>query len=262
MASREPDPSEVLSRPAEAPDLVLRYADHADGLIDVFLPVALTRPEQPAGLLLLVHGGFWRSGFDRVHLRPLAGALRREGFVVALPEYRRGGGAWPAAGADVAAALHAVPDLVGGAAPERVDPTGPVVVAGHSAGGHLALWAGLRAGPGRVRSVVALAPVADLLYAARTGMGGNAVQDLLGAEPEESPDVYADADPLRMLPSTVSVTIVQGADDEQVPADANRRVAAAYPDIRYVELAGVDHFALIDPLSPAFRDGVLPLLRD
>jgi hypothetical protein len=30
--------------------------------------------------------------------------------------------------------------------------------------------------------------------------------------------------------------------------------------VEYVELAGVDHFALIDPLSPVFESAVLPAL--
>jgi pimeloyl-ACP methyl ester carboxylesterase len=75
------------------------------------------------------------------------------------------------------------------------------------------------------------------------------------------PDRYTDADPLRLGLGDVPVTIVQGTDDEQVPVEMNRLVAADHPGITYVELEGVDHFALIDPLSPAFRDHVLPTLR-
>lgn len=260
------DPRDVLSRPAAGPDLVLRYADHADGLIDVFLAPSLGRPQVPAPLLVLVHGGFWRQEFDRTHLRPLATWLARDGFVVATPEYRRTGGAgrWPQTGDDVELALAVTPGLVDAAAPGHIDPTAPAVVAGHSAGGHLALWAGLRTGGHRVRSIVALAPVSDLVYAAETGMGDNAAQALLGGEPRDVPERYAETDLPRMLPSDVRVVIVQGTDDKQVTVSMNRTLASEHesdPNLTYMELSGVEHFALIDPLSQAFREVVLPALR-
>ncbi len=245
---------------------MLRYAAHSDGLVDVFFPPSLGRPQAPAALLVLVHGGFWRQEFDRIHLRPLATWLARDGFVVATPEYRRTGGAggWPQTGDDVEMALADTPGLVDAAAPGRIDPTAPAVVAGHSAGGHLALWAGLRAGAERVRSIVALAPVSDLVYAAERGMGEHAAQALLGGEPGDVPERYAEADILRMLPSDVRVVIVQGTDDKQVTVSMNRALAAEHesdPNLTYVELTGVEHFALIDPLSQACRDVVLPALR-
>lgn len=251
------DPREVLTRAAEPPDLVLRYGDGPGALVDVFLPPSLGRPPGPSGLVVLVHGGFWRQEYDRTHLRPMANALARLDVVVALPEFRRlgGGGGWPTTGDDVMAALDRLPERIDGAAPGRVDPADRLVLAGHSAGGHLALWAALRS-PDRVRRVVALAPVSDLVLAADMGLGDGAVAELLGGRPADVPDAYAAADPLPLLERDMpSVTIVQGADDLQVPAELNRAVAerhADQPRFRYVELAGVEHFALIDPLSVAW----------
>src|SRR5262245_58274200 len=130
------DPYDVFSRPSEGPDVVLRYADHADGLIDVFLPPSLGRPPAPAPLLVFVHGGFWRQEWDRRHARPLAADLIQRGFVVAVPEYRRtdGLGGWPETGRDVERALATAPTLIEEVAPGSVDPHAAVVVAGHSAG--------------------------------------------------------------------------------------------------------------------------------
>ncbi len=261
----------MLSRPADGPDLVLRYADHADGLVDVFLPPALGMPDAPSPLVVLVHGGFWRQEFDRTHLRPLAGWLARDGFVVATPEYCRtgiggrgsgaGDGSWPDTSADIETAVAAIPGLIDGAAPGRIEATTPCVLAGHSAGGHLALWAGLRAGPSVVRHVVALAPVASLVTAARDGLDGDAVAVLLGGGPDDVPEAYADADPWGQPSGHVRVTIVHGADDVQVPVALSRQVAKDHHGITFFELPGVEHFALIDPLSAAFRDHVLPALR-
>ncbi|MGI8433539.1 MAG: alpha/beta hydrolase family protein [Nocardioidaceae bacterium] len=253
------DSREVLTRAAEPPDIVLRYADHEDGLVDVFLPASLGRPGSPRPLLVLLHGGFWRQEYDRVQIRPLVNALAQRGCVVAVPEYRRvgGSGGWPQTGDDVEAALVATPALLAEVAPSWVDAGAAVMLWGHSAGGHLALWAGLRAGPRRVASIVTLAPVSDLAYAARAGMGDNAVQALLGGDPDDVPARYADADTASLLPGAVPVTIIQGTADKQVTVDMNRRLAARHSEIDYVELDGVEHFALIDPLSEAFRTTVV-----
>ena len=112
---------------------MVRYAEHPDGIIDLHLTEA-----RPAPLLVLLHGGFWRQEWDRTHTRRVADAFRREGYVVATPEYRRTGGAggWPWTFDDVG---HAVGDL-----PVLLDELGIEVTSttlvGHSAGGHLALW--------------------------------------------------------------------------------------------------------------------------
>ena len=259
------DPYEVLSRPAEPPDAVLRYAHHEDGVVDIFLPASLGPPDSPAPLVFLVHGGFWRQAWDRRHLRPLAGELARRGFVVAAPEYRRvgGEGGWPMTGYDVRDAFAATPDLIEAVAPGRIDPAAPVVVSGHSAGGHLALWVGLQASAGRVARVVALAPVSDLRMAADLDMGEGAAQALLGGDPVDVPNHYAEADTASLLPGRVPVTIVQGTEDKQVTVEMNRRLAADHrqsPGFRYIELEGVEHFALIDPLADAFQAAVLPAL--
>ncbi len=247
-------PVEVISRRADGPDLVLRYGDHHDALIDVFLPP--TKSAAPAPLVVILHGGFWRQEWDRVHLRPLAQAAAAAGFVVATPEYRRGRDRWQAMSVDVEVALSTVPVLIDEASAGAIDAAAPFVLAGHSAGGHLALWGGLRAGADVVRRIVALAPVSDVCYAARSGMGSNAVQDLLGGGPDEVPGTYADADAVRLLPGDVPITLIQGDADKQVTVDMNRQLAATTsardpgaPAFEYVELPGVDHFALIDPLS-------------
>ena len=250
------DPEQGLD-PAEAgPDLVLRYGDHPDAVIDVFLP-----PDAqggPAPLVVFLHGGFWRREWDRVHARPLAWGLVDGGFAVATPEYRRGSGSWPPMRVDVETSLADVRGLIAEAAPGRIDASTPCVLTGHSAGGHLALWSGLRAGPELVTRIVALAPVTDVEYAARTGMGDGAAQDLLGGEPDEVPSRYAEADAARLLPGSVPVTIIQGDSDLQVPVEMNRRIAERISPapgdaaFRYVELPGVDHFALVDPQSDAW----------
>ncbi len=261
---------DVLTREAEPPDAVVRYADHPCGLIDLFLPhraTATGRQIGPHPLVVAVHGGFWHDEWDRTHLRPLAHALVHRGFAVATPEYRRGPSAWALTSDDITAALDQVAGLVEAVAPALVDTASPYTLTGHSAGGHLALWGGLRAGPARVDRIVALAPVADLTAAARTGMGNGAVPEFLGGVPDDLPDIYAAADPMHLLTDHTDrppVVIVHGTEDTSVPVEASRAVAAKLAgtgQVSYLELDHVDHFALIDPLSTAFNQHVLPHFR-
>src|SRR5689334_1945295 len=190
----------VLTRPAPGPDEVRRYGDGADQLVEVFRGDA-GAPERP--LLVLIHGGFWRPGYDRIHLRPLAGALRGAGRTVVSVEYRREPGDPDASTADVRAALVVAAAVA----------AGPVVVVGHSAGGHLALWAAATApAPGLV-GTVALAPVADLGAADRAALGDGAVRDFLGGSPDSRPDL----DPVRLDAPGTPVLIVHGEWDAIVP---------------------------------------------
>lgn len=230
------------------PDAVVRYAPHDDGIVDVHLPTSGT--SEPAPLVILLHGGFWKQAYDRRHTRPLAGAIAREGYVVATPEYRRVGGAggWPATVDDVDTAVGAVPALLAGLG---VDVT-RTVVAGHSAGGHLALWiAGTHHRPYRV---VGLAPVSDLRAAARERLGDGATQALLGGEPDEVPERYDAADPFVRLasPPQCPVVVVHGTDDDAVPVTHSRRLAQAHPHVELRELPSTGHFAVIDPTSHAW----------
>ena len=238
----------MLTRQADRPDAVLRYADHVDGILDVHLPPG--RGHRPA--VLLVHGGFWKQDHDRLHNRPLAGALVEAGYVVAAPEYRRvgagGTGGWPATAQDVdrvAAHLHDLLAVLG------VTVTTTFYV-GHSAGGHLVLW--LADQGHRVDRVVALAPVGDLRAAAAAGLGEGAVQAFLGGEPSDVPERYDAADPMtRLGPGTApEVVVLHGTDDDIVPVANSRGLAAAHPEVDLRELAGIEHFGVIDPTSPAW----------
>jgi acetyl esterase/lipase len=265
-----PGATDVLDRATEPPDAVVRYADHEDGVIDVFLPASVGAPAEPCRLVVFVHGGFWRQEWDRRHVRPLANALVARGIAVAVPEYRRTGGAggWPQTGDDVELAVATAPRLIDEVAPGWIDPAVPIVVSGHSAGGHLALWAGLRVGQPAVSAVVALAPVSDLRFAARERLDGDATRILLGGEPDDVPDTYDAADPFAGLAAHASgdsrhpsITVVHGTADAQVPVTMSRAIAQRHPRIHYIEIEGSDHFALIDPLSRPFADAVLPALE-
>lgn len=229
----------------ELPDATLRYADHADGLVDVHLPGGSPPTDPATPLVVLVHGGFWRTTYDRRHTRPLARALAERGAVVATPEYRRvgadGDGGWPTTGDDVRRAVDALPGLLASIGVS----TGPLRLTGHSAGGHLVLW--LAATGVDAERVVPLAPVCDLGEAVRLHLGNGATTDLMG---DLDPAV---ADPMVLLaerPGT-TVTIVHGEADDVVPLSLSRGLVAAHPWIG-LEVVEGDHFVVIEPDSAAW----------
>ncbi len=116
------------------------------------------------------------------------------------------------------------------------------IVIGHSAGGHLALWAAAEI-PG-LSAAIGLAPVTTLYQS----LSNCAARELMGGEPADFPERYAYADPAR--PTEVPRIIIHGDADDIVPAALSRSYGAP---ARLVELPGAGHFDLIDPESPAFR---------
>lgn len=240
------DDSAILTRSARPPDRTEVTGPLQTDVYDVWEPA----PDRARHVTVaLVHGGFWREQYDRSHTNPLAEALAADGFHVANLEYPRigmPGGGWPGTGAAVLARLEAVHEDTH--LPDRV------VVVGHSAGGHLALWL---ASAGRVpwlTGVVALAPAADLGEVDRLGLSDGAARALLGAAPDEAPGAWADADPARQ-PLTTPAVIVTGERDDVVPAgvvDAYLGSRAPGEPLHTAVARGADHFDVIDPDSPAY----------
>lgn len=274
-AARDRDAAETesaFSHPPVAPDASAAYGDHPDQLVDFYAP---RDGRAGAPVVVVLHGGAWRAPYDRQHISPFADFLARRGFAVASVEYRRGGeiprqrgagpvaGRWPETFDDVAAAMDALPALLARELPEA--DVRRTVLTGHSAGGHLVLWAAARhvlpegspwrlPEPPPLRGVVALAPIADFTRAVELDVCSGAVGQFLGDE-EEFEERRRHADPAVLLPTGIATVVVQGATDRDVP----RPVAEAFVDAaaRAGETVGltllpeVGHFPLIDPSSGA-----------
>ncbi len=221
----------------------------------------LTLPDgTPKGVVVVVHGGFWKAAYDVSLGRPLAASLAEHGWAAWNVEYRRvgNGGGDPATFDDVAAAIDALDALRG--LGEEALPLDRVIALGHSAGGHLATWAASRGRfprwPAKVAlsGVVSQAGVLDLEAAYEAGLGSGAVANFLGHPP--GPD-DAPLDPRRQVPLDVPVHCVHGTLDDSVPLSQSQEyVAAARAAGGAAELTtieGGDHFVLIDPASDAWR---------
>jgi acetyl esterase/lipase len=229
--------------PAEA-DERLVYGPEPKQFGDLRLPDA----DRLCPLVVFIHGGGWEAQYNLIHAGHLCVALGDEGIATWNVEYRSGGdvgGRWPGAGDDVARAVEFVDELVARYPIDRER----VILAGHSAGGQLGLWAAKRAH----RPVVALAAVSDLRESAeRVGRNG-AVARFMGGTPDELPDLYAEASPRELLPLGVRQILVHGDADASVPyAQSVSHVESAGGEAELVTLRGADHFEPIDPKAPEF----------
>jgi acetyl esterase/lipase len=230
--------------PPPAADARLAYGTEPKQFGDLRLPPV----DGLFPLAVFVHGGAWEAQYNLISAGHLCVELRGAGIATWNVEYRACGdvgGPWPGAGDDVARAVEFTGELI-----ERYPLDGErVVLAGHSAGGQLVLWAAKRAG----LPVVALAAVSDLRESAqRVGRDG-AVARLLGGMPDELPDRYAEASPRELLPLGVGQILVHGDADTSVPyAQSVSYVEAAAGEAELVTLDGAGHFDLIDPQARDF----------
>jgi acetyl esterase/lipase len=239
----------------------LRYGPHHAQVAEIWRPEG-TRRDLP--VVTLIHGGFWRQIYTKRLMHRLAARVVAQGWVAYNIEYRRvgqfGRGGWPETFSDVSDAINALAGV------EGIDQR-RVVTCGHSAGGHLALWAGSarRTGtapeapaPIAVRAAVSLAGVVDLVAAAQLGLGRGAVQDLMGGSPEEFPERYELGSPASLLPLGIPQVLVHGLDDATVPAalsaDYVALARARGDEADYVPLEGTGHMDMIDPDGSAVRE--------
>jgi len=224
------------------------YGDGPSRFAELSLPSGT-----PKGVVVVIHGGFWKAAYDLSLGRPLAASLVEHGWVAWNIEYRRvgDGGGDPQTLDDVAAAIDALAD--------QDLPRDRVIALGHSAGGHLAAWAASRdrfeRWPTQVdlTGVVCQAGVLDLWSAYAEGLGGGAVQAFLGHPPGPG-DIPLD--PLHQTPLDVPVHCVHSVGDDTVPITQSRGYVRAATEggavARLTEVQG-DHFTVIDPESEAWK---------
>ncbi len=235
------------------------YGPHRSQRADLHLPAGAG----PHPVMVTIHGGSWQARYGRIVMRGLAADLVRRGWAVWNIEYRRigDGGGWPETFLDVAAAIDHLSTLQ---APIDLS---EVSVLGHSAGGHLALWAASRenipagapgANPEIVpRRAIGQAAVADLAGAYELWRGG-AVRALMGGSPEAMPERYASGDPIALVPAPMDVLLVHGSSDRTVSVRLSRsyaeRAREAGGSVELVEIEGEagGHRAHIDPRGSAW----------
>lgn len=259
--------ADLLGRPRPAATERIRYGDAPSQFADLWLPPG--NALHP--VVAMFHGGCWRADLPGVDLMAYAADdLRAHGVAVWNVEYRRigeDGGGFPGTFEDTTKALD---QLRKTAKAKKLD-LKSLVLAGHSAGGHLALWAAAqhrlpKTNPLHrdnllpIKGVISLAGIADLSRYRAEGppaCGGPRVIDLLVGSKTRNPfDVFNDTSPVELLPLGVPQAVLSGALDPIVPATFGRayaaKASAAGDKVQEITFADAGHFELIDPQSSAF----------
>ncbi|MHC3122432.1 alpha/beta hydrolase family protein [Acinetobacter sp. GN11] len=248
--------------------LNVQYGENPLQFGELFLPEGTG----PFPVVILIHGGFWKTVATLTDLHSLSRYLVKAGFAVWNIEYRRVGdvgGGWPGTFEDIASAA----DYVNTLAEKYPINANAVVSVGHSAGGHLALWLGARhklpktsilfkSSPLGLKAAISLAGISDLRMAWDLKLGKgivstvSAVSDFLGGNPEEIPVIYAESSPSELLPLKTPQVLIHGALDDVVPIGMSEeyltKAREVGDQIKLIRLEDEDHMQLVSSTSSAW----------
>ncbi|MEP9392951.1 alpha/beta hydrolase [Gordonia sp. VNK1] len=236
-------------------------ADPQQNYMDLYLPTA-TRPGR-LPLVILIHGGAWKSRVGAASFTAFAVALADRDLAVLNIEYRRvgRGGGWPTTFSDIAAAMDTIPALAQRF--PRIDPRRSVVI-GHSAGAQLAVWSATRrrplpgdpSGPPRYRPALAVSISGPLDLRRAVRLGDRNPITVLGGTAAQVPGHFAAVDPIQNIDPSVPIIAVVGSRDTTVPALLTYAYASAvHADGGHAEvvvLAGQTHSSIVRTTSATF----------
>ncbi len=221
----------------KAPPQTHSYGESERETFDLWLPDGV-----PKGLAIFIHGGWWMN-FDRSYFSNLAGGPLAQGWAVAVPSYTL----LPNISlTGLVAQMYGAVQTIAGVVPDV-----PLVVSGHSAGGHLSAMCGL---PGaltpdvaaRLRRIVSISGVHDL-----RPLLGLPVNETLGITAEEA-QILSPA--LHRPVGDFDVVAWAGAEETPEFRRQNALLGVAwggYVTTYTGEGARQDHFMVINPLEEA-----------
>ena len=256
-------PEDLAALPSRAPDRHIAYGTESSQYGELRVPPGTG----PHPLVILIHGGCFKAAYASAHyFGAMADALKADGIATWNIEYRRlgeAGSGWPGTYLDVGRAV----DYVRALAREYHLDLGRVVVVGHSAGGHLAMWTAARhrltkaselfaANPLPVRGVMDLAGPVDMtanIPGYEALCRDTVITSLLGGTPTAVPDHYAQTSAIKLLPLGIRQVLVVGSHEDFVPlplVDAYVQAATQAGDqVRRIVIPGAGHFEIASPLS-------------
>lgn len=198
--------------------------------------------EPTSPCLVFIHGGYWQRG-SRDVVSVLAEGVRPLGWSAAFPGYSL---TPDATLTEIVAEIHAALDWLVNRGPD-FGVAGPIIVAGHSAGGHLAAMAlshpGVSAGLA-ISGVFELGPLRDI-----------DLNDKLRLSDEE----VASLSPLRLPVVNKPFGIAYGTDELPALIEDSRQLHArranAHAPGPLIPVVGANHFNILDELQKP--DGLL-----
>jgi acetyl esterase/lipase len=233
----------------------IKYGTDPSQMGDLYIPEGENK-----GIITLFHGGFWMMPYGLHQLDRLSRCLMAQGFVVWNIEYRRTGvpgRLWTDPFVDAVKSINYLEELSQLYKQINLE---RLILAGHSAGGHLALWSGHNRG-GVIeeklqvtpKHIIGMAPVVDLKGTYNTNIGKEAVLTFLQCTPEENPLRYDKCSPLELFPLKIPTTILHGHRDEYLPIESTRKFAeknGLYDNtLSLIEIPEGKHMDFIDPES-------------
>ncbi len=263
--------ADYMALPVIPPSASIAYGPATSQVVEVFLP----KGKGPFPVVVLLHGGCWLRQFEGLkQTSGIAADLAARGVAVWNIDYRgvdEPGGGYPGTYQDVATAV----DRLRAEAPRYRLDLNRLVVVGHSAGGHLGLWAAGRphlprtsplwsAQPLPIRTVISLGGVGDLraqeAQAAKV-CGFDRAQ--LGAP---GPAPFADTSPAEWLPDGVRVVMIHGELDPIFPPATGEayvaKVRAAGGQADFVLIPSVGHFEPVMAATPAWQTVVARIQQE
>ncbi|MEM7045926.1 MAG: alpha/beta hydrolase [Pseudomonadota bacterium] len=215
---------------ADRAELDLAYGDYPRQRFDLFLPEG-----NPSALAVFIHGGYWRT-FDKSYWSHLAAGPLAHGAAVAMPSYTL------CPETRISAITEEIARFLDKAS-ARIE--GPIRLAGHSAGGHLASCVLNRVATERIAKVVSISGLHDLRPLLRTSMNDDLRLD--DAEARAESPIFHDP------PAGIDLTCWVGADELPAFRLQNRLLAEIWSGLgaraEVVEAEGKDHFTVVEDLS-------------
>ena len=281
-ASQLMSPQDLQALPSRAADFRITYGSDSSQFGELRVPAGAG----PHPIAILIHGGCFKAMYATLKdLSPMADALKENGIATWNIEYRRlghPGGGWPGTYLDVSRAVDHLRTI---ASEHQLD-LNRVIIVGHSAGGHLAMWAASRSrvpsssaihtdNPLPVRGVINLAGPIDMTANIQGYEGlcrDTVITSLMGGTPQAVPDHYSSASINKLVPFGIPQVVVVGEFEEFLP----RPIAESYvqaarkagDQARLIVIPRVGHFEIASPrASPwqqvlstvrALLDGKLP----
>jgi acetyl esterase/lipase len=274
-APADAEPASVaayMAQPQTTADARIAYGDAPAQVIDLFLP----KGRGPHPVVVLIHGGCYLAEYQGLpQTSGIAADLAARGYAVWNLEYRKlgeAGAGYPGTFLDVA---EAVDRLRAEAKTYRLD-TRRVIAVGHSAGGHLALWAAARGklpkssplrrpNPLKIRAVVSLGGIGDLAGQGQIfagACGPEPIPKIIGLADRAAP--YADTSPAELLPSGARVVMIAGDLDHVMPPPTGvayaERARRAGDSAEAIAIPGASHFDVVIPTTAAWTSVVAPAI--
>lgn len=237
---------EILELPFIEAQKWMSYGD--DPLQKIGVWPAAQHSEAHETALVFIHGGCWLNAFDYHHAKGMYSALASQGIDVYVISYRRTGdegGGWPGTFNDITNALSHLSTYW-----QKTTIPMKKVLAGHSAGGHLALLAGQQnqAKIPAFDKVIGLAAITDVAtYAVGENSCQTATPAFFDGTPAEKAGDYADATP-HLTENAGRFVTLHGDQDNIVPVKH-----AFLTNATSIVVNGGGHFDWLHPETPSFR---------